>query len=69
MNAYDPGWISFHAPDSTSNMKVPLPAPVTIGQAMPFRSSSARVMRTASAALPISARRSASERTCCARPL
>ncbi len=50
-------------------MKVPLPAPVTIGQAMPFCSRSARVMRTASAALPIRARRSAIERTCCARPL
>ena len=35
MKAYEPGWISSQAPASTSSMKVPLPAPVTIGQAMP----------------------------------
>ena len=39
MKTYEPGWISSHAPDSTSNMKVPLPAPVTIGQSMPAFSS------------------------------
>lgn len=49
-------------------MKVPLPAPVTIGQAMPASASMARVVRTAAAALAMTARRSSCERMCWARP-
>jgi hypothetical protein len=68
MKIYEPGWISSHAPDSTSNMNVPLPAPVTIGVSMPLRLKSALVALTASAARAMWARRSAIVRMCCARP-
>src|SRR3990170_2769544 len=58
MKMYEPGWISSQAPDSISSMNVPLPAPVTTGQRMPACSMSSRVVRAATAAASIAARRS-----------
>ena len=68
MNAYEPHWISSQAPASTSSMKVPLPAPVTIGHAMPASASSRLVCCTCCAAVSITAWRSSMLRMCCARP-
>ena len=68
MKMYEPGCSSSYTPLAASNMKVPLPAPVTMGHAIAFASIIALVIRAASMATAILASRSCIVRTCWADP-
>ena len=68
MKMYEPHCNSFQMPLAASISQVPVPAPETMRAWSPTALSARRVSSTNSAARPMSARRSAASRTCCAEP-
>jgi len=68
MNTYEPGCSSFQTPEAISCSQVPVPAPVTIGHAIPDRSTASRDSAASAAAFAIASRRSSGVRRCCAAP-